>query len=84
MKRSLLGSPDFFASNPFLALLPSVGNVAELQKMAPSFFARYEKVAALRREMEQGTGDIDKRIHAEEQMIRTVLDWLNPPESAKE
>lgn len=84
MKRSLLSPPDFFSSNPFLTLLPSTGSVAELQKLNASFFARYERVAALRREMEQGSGDIDRRVHAEEQMIRTVLDWLNPPDQNKE
>lgn len=74
MKRSLYSPPDPFSLLPLLALLPAKGKVQRLDALRSSLFARYEKVAAMKRDnpgREQA-----RRIAAEEGMLKQVLDWL--------
>lgn len=78
MKKSLIAPPDSFALSPLLSLLPRFSGAARLEQLTSSLFARYEKVALLRREL---TGSSDglaglKRCQAEEQMLKTILEWL--------
>jgi len=69
------GPPDPFSLSPLLALLPSCGTVSRLEGLMPSLFARHEKVLALRDRANDR--DLDRRLSAEEAMLRQLLDWLS-------
>ena len=78
MKRPILSPPDTFSSSPLLALLPVVGVVGELEKLTSSLFARYERVRALKKSLdEDALRESQRRIVAEEAMLRHILDWLS-------
>ena len=85
MSDSLFGFPSAFSSSPLLCLLPSRGQVAKLETLTSSLFARYETVTALQREMKSSSErDLQRAYAAEEAMLRQVLDWLDlKPESGE-
>ena len=79
MKRSPFSAPDSFSLLPLLALLPVRGSLKRLELLTSSLYARYEKVTATRKELGvSGDSDrsVDKRLFAEEEMLRQTLDWL--------
>jgi len=78
MKRPIFSAPDPFSLSPFLALLPVRGSVNELERMTSSLFARYEKVLTIKKSLGPGTAqDMQRRVQAEELMLKQVLDWLS-------
>lgn len=77
MRRPLCSPPEDFAISPLLVLLPSRGNPGNLAGLTSSLYARYEKVAALHRDLgESQDKQAAKRILAEEAMLKQVLEWL--------
>jgi hypothetical protein len=77
MRRSLYAPPESFSLAPLLMLLPVRGKIGKLESLTSSLFARYEKVAALRRDMgDEVEPDVARRLGAEEAMLKQVLDWL--------
>lgn len=78
MKRPIYSPPDPFSISPFLALLPVRGSVNELERMTSSLFARYEKVLTLKKSLgESPSAEMQRRMQAEELMLKQVLDWLS-------
>ena len=77
-------SPDLFSFSPMLSILPVLGQVGKLETLTSFFFARYEKVSALRKELElhDPADESLRRSTLELAMLRQVLDWLkvNPEE----
>ena len=67
-------SPDSFSLAPLLSLLPSVGNVARLEGLVSSLFARYESVEAAREGV--SSGEVREQLALESAMLRQILDWL--------
>lgn len=69
---------------------PASGRSPNLQSLAPSLFARYEKVLALKQasSTSQAGGatsdEMRKRLLAEEQMLKTLLDWLGTAPASSE
>ena len=86
MKKSLYSAPEPFTLSPLLAILPSCGEVASLKPLTTSFFARYEKVAALQKELaaSNDTSAITRKALAEANMLKTTLDWLATQSSSQE
>ena len=76
MKRPTYSSPDPFSMLPLLSILPSTGKLPRLEELASSFFARHENVVALSKASGEIDQDVVRRLHAEELMLRQVLDWL--------
>jgi len=77
MRKSLYAPPEPFSLAPLLMLLPVRGKIGKLESLTSSLFARYEKVAALRRDMgSEIEPDVARRLGAEEAMLKQVLDWL--------
>lgn len=77
MKRSLYSAPDAFSVSPLLSLLPVRGQTGKLESLSSSLYARYEKVAALKQGSSgAGNRDVERRLNAEEGMLRQVLEWL--------
>ena len=78
MNRKLIELPDPEVQAPFLALLPSIGKISELEKFSASFFAKLEKTQALRPaiggELEPETA---RRINLEAEMLKLTLEWIN-------
>lgn len=78
MRRPIYSAPDPFSISPFLALLPVRGSVNELERMTNSLFARYEKVLAIKKGLGAGvSAEMQRRVQAEELMLKQVLDWLS-------
>ena len=77
IKRPLYSPPEPFSLQPLLSFLPVKGSVLELRKMTSAFYARYEKVAALKKGLGDGAaGEPSRRLAVEELMLRQILDWL--------
>ncbi len=77
MKSNRYSGPESFSLSPLLALLPVKGQIAKLATLTASFYARYEKVTHLLAELEQGAEpEIKRRLNAELQMLKQVLDFL--------
>ena len=74
MSQTIGGPPDPFSLSPLLSLLPSLGKISRLEALVSSLFARSEKVSALRAQAE--SREQERRIAAEEAMLRQILDWL--------
>ena len=74
MSGSIGGPPDAFSLSPSLSLLPSCGSIVRLESLVSSFFARHEKVIALRDQA--SSKEEERRYAAEEAMLRQLLDWL--------
>lgn len=76
-RRSLYSAPESFSLSPLLSLLPVKGVVGNLEKLTASFYARYEKVHALKKSLGgERQGEAWQRLTAEEGMLKQVLDWL--------
>ena len=76
-KRSLYTPPESFSLSPLLSLLPVKGVVGNLEKLTSSFYARYEKVHALKASLKRETpSEAWHKLNAEEGMLKQVLDWL--------
>ena len=77
MRKPLCTAPDDFSVSPLLALLPRKGNAGKLSVLGSSLYARFEKVAGLRREIGDSADKAAiKRLSVEEAMLRQVLEWL--------
>lgn len=78
MRKSQLSPCDPFALSPLLAVLPRVERKEGIRESSAALFARYEKVCALRDSSSGDTGsdEMRKRILAEENMLKVILDWL--------
>jgi hypothetical protein len=76
-KSSLSSSPDAYATNPLMTLLP-VYEVSRLDIYTSSFYARYERVKNQRLAYTGHTltEDVLKGILAEELLLKEVLEWL--------
>ena len=74
MSSSVGGPPDPFSLSPLLSLLPSCGSITRLEPLMSSFFARHEKVVALKEQA--STKEQERRFACEEAMLRQLLDWL--------
>lgn len=74
MANSTGGPLDPFSLSPLLSLLPSCGSISRLEPLVPSLFARHEKVLSLRDQNE--SKELERRLSAEEAMLRQILDWL--------
>ncbi|RIL09552.1 MAG: hypothetical protein DCC75_06265 [Proteobacteria bacterium] len=62
---------------PMLGLLPNVGSISMLTANEASLFARLEKVEKFRQELgSQHDSALWKRLSAEAEMLRCVLDWI--------
>lgn len=76
-RKPIYSAPDPFSISPLLALLPVKGNVGALTALTPSFYARYERVVGLQKEFEgEEHKTMQKKLHAEHEMLRQILDWL--------
>lgn len=84
MSEGKFSTPDYFASNPLLALLPVRGRLGKLEDYSASLYARYEKVTGMIRELSESPDrESARRLYAEQNMLRQILDWLNiSPEEA--
>ncbi|NLF25379.1 MAG: hypothetical protein GX589_06940 [Deltaproteobacteria bacterium] len=77
IKRPLYSPPEPFSLQPLLSFLPVKGSVVELRKTTSALYARYEKVAALRKGLgDASSGESSRRLALEEQMLKQILDWL--------
>ena len=77
MNRPLLSSPDLFSNSPMLAILPVLSQVDKLEPLTSFFFARYEKVRAMRKELaDPESQSLIKTLAAEQAMLEQVLTWL--------
>ncbi|RMG44393.1 MAG: hypothetical protein D6719_01885 [Candidatus Dadabacteria bacterium] len=76
-KKLHLSAPDAFSLFPHVVLLPVCGDVGKLAGYTSALYARYEKVAAIRKEVGE---EVDRRqfhkLEAEHAMLKQVLDWL--------
>lgn len=79
IQRAKFGNVDFFSASPFLAIMPVLSSVNELEHMTSSLFARYEKVTAIRKKLKNSNNTSDEyfQLRAEEKMLKSVLDWLS-------
>lgn len=77
MRRPLFSPPDPFSLSPLLSLLPVHGRIGALAALTSSLYARFEKVQALRAELDAEVDrDAYRRFASEEAMLKSVLDWL--------
>ena len=80
MKRPRFAVPDEFSLSPLLALLPWRGDLARLESLTSSFYARFEKVEKLLAESDEES-ELRRRHSAEHAMLKQVLDWLSDGQS---
>ncbi|MGI6681038.1 MAG: hypothetical protein ACOX3T_06135 [Bdellovibrionota bacterium] len=66
-----LFKPDIFNKAPLMVLMPKMGNLAGLEVLYNSFFARYD---VLKKEREKTQKFIDD---GEEKMLRTIISWIS-------
>lgn len=71
MSRKFYSQPDFFSMQPLLVLLPDRGDVGELAKLVPSFYARFEKASSM---LSHAEGVMSRRISAEKIMLQQLLE----------
>ena len=77
IKRPLYSPPEPFSLQPLLSFLPVKGSVTELRKTTSALYARYEKVAALKKGLgDAPSGESSRHVAVEELMLRQILDWL--------
>jgi len=82
MRKSLFDTALEQQMSPLLSLLPSIGKISELEKFSSSFFARAEKVGGLRKSLSADNTEnleVIKRLSAEEDMLKVLLEWLSRP-----
>ena len=80
MRKSLFEEPSATTASPMLSLLPSLGEVSELERYSASFFARLEKVEALKASSEEGDVDesgMQQSLDKEVEMLKEVLAWTS-------
>lgn len=83
--------PDWFSLSPLIAILPELATARDLERFNNALFARYERVRAQRQDARGRPGrnaneapaesndsarELQRRMAAEEQMLRQVLEWL--------
>ncbi len=85
-KSSKVSPPDAFSTAPLLSILPVRSQISRLEPLTSFFYARYEKVNAMRKELEGPGADSEalRRVIAEQGMIKGVLDWLEVTPTAEE
>ena len=76
MKRTFLSPADPFSALPLLSVLPVRGDAARLAVLSSSLYARYEKVQRQLRDTDRSARDADRRLTAEEGMLKQVLEWV--------
>ncbi len=77
MAKSVLDPIDANSYAPLLAMLPTLGRVADIERYYAAFFARHDKVQALLSTIDPNNdGETFRRIRTEEQMLKAVLDWM--------
>lgn len=76
--QSIYARPDEFSLNPFIAVLPVIGQINKLQSLSNALFVKYEKVHAALQGLEEDVLNPEhrKRLAAEEAMLRLSLEWL--------
>lgn len=74
MSGSIAGPPESFSLSPLLALLPEMGDLARLESLVSSLYARQEKVESLRAEATDK--ESERRYGVEAAMLRQILEWL--------
>ncbi len=67
---------DPFSQSPIVTLLPVLSQVDKLKDLKSFFYARYEKVAALREGVVGDMNKSDDALQAEYAMLLEILDWL--------
>ena len=80
MRKSLFEEPSATTASPMLSLLPSLGQVSELERYSASFFARLEKVEALRESSDSDDADseeLSQSLDKEFEMLKEVLAWTS-------
>ena len=82
MRKSLFEEPSATTASPLLSLLPSLGDVSQLEKYSASFFARLEKVEGLKESatQEQVEGEdreMERSLDLEIEMLKEVLAWTS-------
>ena len=76
MKKSIYSNTDSFSQAPLLSLLPTLGDLVSLKKLNSSFFARLERVVALRADLgADAPKETSRRLVMEEALLKQVLDW---------
>ena len=85
MKKDSLVRSDTFSFSPLLALLPVLSRIENLKPLTSFFYARYEKISALRRSVDSQTdSDSSHAFLAEQAMLQEVLEWLGVDLSKRE
>lgn len=83
MKSSHFSNPDPFSTMPLLSLLPILGDLARLSNLKESFYARYERVAAIKRD--SSNQDVNSKLLLTElAMLKQILQWLEVVPAAEE
>ena len=73
---------ESFTLSPLFFLLPKRGSLKGLRDLAPSLYAKHEKVQVSMREFEERDGfsltdQAYTKVMQEELMLKTILDWIN-------
>ena len=78
MNKPIFSGPEEFGLSPLLSMLPVRGKVKRLEGLTASLYARHEKVVALKKALADTEDAVEsqRRVSAEERMLRQVLDWL--------
>lgn len=74
MSGNIGGPPDSFSLSPLLSLLPEGGDLYRLETLVSAFYARQEKVEALRNEAPDR--ESERKCALEAGMLRQILEWL--------
>lgn len=74
MSGTIGGPPDSFSLSPLLSLLPEGGDLYRLETLVSAFYARQEKVEALR--SDASDRESERRCAVEASMLRQILEWL--------
>jgi hypothetical protein len=74
MAGNIGGPPDSFSLSPLLSLLPEGGDLYRLETLVSAFYARQEKVEALRGDAPDR--ESERRCAVEASMLRQILEWL--------
>jgi hypothetical protein len=80
MAKSFYNNSDPFAYHPFLMLMPVKAKLAKLETLSNSLYARLEKVQLAKSDLSTNPETL-KSMESELNMLRQVLDWVNPRKS---
>ena len=75
MARNTFKKNDDFTASPMLTLLPVLSQVNKLEELTNFFYARYEKIAAMKGGLESQSAS-STHFNAELAMLKEVLHWL--------